>query len=51
MVAEGETHVLRVYHLDRGYEDLDGKLAAAGIDIRREPYEEFAAPPARPDPR
>lgn len=42
MVARGETHVLRVYHLDRGYEDLDGKLAAAGIRIRREQYDEFA---------
>lgn len=44
MVAEGETHVLRVYHLDRGYENLDGKLAAAGIRIRRKEYDEFAEP-------
>ncbi len=42
MVAEGETHVLRVYHLDRGYENLDGKLAGAGIGIGREEYDEFA---------
>lgn len=42
MVARGETHVLRVYHLDRGYENLDGKLSAAGIHIRREEYDEFA---------
>lgn len=41
LVAEGETHVLRVYHLDRGYENLAGKLADAGIPIRREQYEEF----------
>ena len=41
LVARGETHVLRVYHLDRGYENLEGKLSAAGIDIRREVYEEF----------
>ena len=41
MVARGETHVLRVYHLDRGYENLEGKLAAAGVPIRREEYEEF----------
>jgi UDP-N-acetylglucosamine 1-carboxyvinyltransferase len=40
MVADGETHVLRVYHLDRGYEDLEGKLAGAGIAIEREQYEE-----------
>lgn len=44
MVAEGETHVLRVYHLDRGYERLEEKLAAAGIAIRREAYDEFAVP-------
>ncbi len=44
MVAKGETHVLRVYHLDRGYEDLAGKLANAGIKIRREEYDEFAEP-------
>jgi UDP-N-acetylglucosamine 1-carboxyvinyltransferase len=44
MVARGETHVLRVYHLDRGYEDLEGKLARAGIQIRRERYDEFANP-------
>lgn len=42
LVAEGQTHVLRVYHLDRGYENLEGKLAAAGIPIHREEYDEFA---------
>ena len=41
MVAEGTTHVLRVYHLDRGYEHLEEKLQEAGIDIHREEYEEF----------
>jgi UDP-N-acetylglucosamine 1-carboxyvinyltransferase len=35
MVADGETEVLRVYHLDRGYEDLEEKLNAAGADISR----------------
>ncbi len=40
MVAEGETHVLRVYHLDRGYERLEQKLAAANIAIHREQYTE-----------
>jgi UDP-N-acetylglucosamine 1-carboxyvinyltransferase len=40
MVAEGETHVLRVYHLDRGYERLESKLAAANIAIHREQYVE-----------
>ena len=40
LVAEGETHVLRVYHLDRGYERLEHKLAGAGIAIRREEHQE-----------
>ncbi len=44
MIANGTTHVLRVYHLDRGYEDLEGKLRRAGIDIHREEYEEFEEP-------
>ncbi len=43
MVADGQTDVLRVYHLDRGYEDLEGKLSKAGIAIEREAYEEFAS--------
>jgi UDP-N-acetylglucosamine 1-carboxyvinyltransferase len=40
LVAQGKTHVLRVYHLDRGYEDLEGKLADAGAQIHRETYDE-----------
>ncbi len=40
MIAEGETHVLRVYHLDRGYERLEHKLSAANIAIHREQYQE-----------
>ncbi len=44
MVAEGETHVLRIYHLDRGYERLEQKLCAAGADIRRVSYDEWADP-------
>ena len=35
LVAEGETTVNRVYHLDRGYESLDRKLVQCGADIRR----------------
>jgi UDP-N-acetylglucosamine 1-carboxyvinyltransferase len=35
LVAEGETVVRRVYHLDRGYERIERKLAAAGADIER----------------
>ena len=44
MVAEGTTHVGRIYHLDRGYECLEDKLSAAGIDIRREKYDDFEPP-------
>jgi UDP-N-acetylglucosamine 1-carboxyvinyltransferase len=33
--AEGTTVIQRVYHLDRGYESLEKKLAALGADIRR----------------
>ncbi|RTZ97769.1 MAG: UDP-N-acetylglucosamine 1-carboxyvinyltransferase [Deltaproteobacteria bacterium] len=36
LVATGETVVNRVYHLDRGYDALDKKLAGLGADIRRE---------------
>ncbi|EKE78240.1 UDP-N-acetylglucosamine 1-carboxyvinyltransferase [Oceanibaculum indicum] len=35
LVADGETIVNRVYHLDRGYERLEEKLAACGADIAR----------------
>ncbi len=35
LAAEGETHISRVYHLDRGYERIDQKLIAAGATIRR----------------
>jgi UDP-N-acetylglucosamine 1-carboxyvinyltransferase len=35
LAAQGETVVNRVYHLDRGYERLEEKLAAVGADIER----------------
>ena len=35
LVAEGETLVSRVYHLDRGYERVEEKLSACGADIER----------------
>jgi len=35
MVAENTTEVLRVYHLDRGYENLEHKLNAVGAKIKR----------------
>ncbi len=35
LVADGETVVRRVYHLDRGYERIERKLQAVGADIQR----------------
>jgi UDP-N-acetylglucosamine 1-carboxyvinyltransferase len=35
LAAKGETIISRVYHLDRGYERLEDKLAACGADIER----------------
>ncbi|MCB2092969.1 MAG: UDP-N-acetylglucosamine 1-carboxyvinyltransferase [Rhodobacteraceae bacterium] len=35
LAAEGETVVSRVYHLDRGYERVEGKLSACGARIER----------------
>ncbi len=35
LVARGETVIDRVYHIDRGYEKIEGKLAAVGAQIRR----------------
>ncbi|WP_424812763.1 UDP-N-acetylglucosamine 1-carboxyvinyltransferase [Roseococcus sp. YIM B11640] len=37
LAAEGETIVNRVYHLDRGYEHVEQKLAAVGAEIERLP--------------
>jgi UDP-N-acetylglucosamine 1-carboxyvinyltransferase len=36
LAARGETVIDRVYHIDRGYERIEAKLAAAGAQIRRE---------------
>lgn len=35
MVAKGETVIDRVYHIDRGYENIEGKLSGAGAKISR----------------
>jgi UDP-N-acetylglucosamine 1-carboxyvinyltransferase len=35
LIADGETVIDRIYHLDRGYESIEGKLAALGARIRR----------------
>src|SRR5579884_1566399 len=37
LVAENTTEVSRVYHLDRGYEEVDAKLRSLGADIERVP--------------
>jgi len=36
LVAEGQTEVLRVYHLDRGYERIERKLSKVGAQIERQ---------------
>lgn len=41
LVAEGTTEVLRVYHLDRGYEAIEKKLQALGAEIERVAGEEY----------
>jgi UDP-N-acetylglucosamine 1-carboxyvinyltransferase len=35
LVADGETIIDRVYHIDRGYERIEEKLRAVGAQIRR----------------
>lgn len=35
LVANGETNIHRIYHLDRGYEDLEGKLNKIGANVQR----------------
>jgi UDP-N-acetylglucosamine 1-carboxyvinyltransferase len=35
LIAKGETIIDRVYHMDRGYEKIEQKLAAAGANIER----------------
>lgn len=36
LVAKGETTIGRIYHLDRGYENLEGKLSSLGAEILRQ---------------
>lgn len=44
LVAEGETVVDRIYHIDRGYECIEEKLAQLGARIRRVPGSQAKAP-------
>jgi UDP-N-acetylglucosamine 1-carboxyvinyltransferase len=46
LVAEGETHVRRVYHIDRGYEGFEKKLISLGAVIKRVEDDAPEAPPA-----
>ncbi len=39
LVAKGETEIRRIYHLERGYENMDDKLIKLGAEIRREKEE------------
>ena len=35
LVADGETHISRIYHLDRGYEAIEQKLGGLGANVTR----------------
>jgi UDP-N-acetylglucosamine 1-carboxyvinyltransferase len=35
LVANGQTVIERIYHLDRGYENLEDKLNALGANVKR----------------
>ncbi|HNR92843.1 MAG TPA: UDP-N-acetylglucosamine 1-carboxyvinyltransferase, partial [Dokdonella sp.] len=37
LVASGETQIDRIYHIDRGYENIEEKLGSLGARIRRLP--------------
>lgn len=41
LAAEGTTEVLRVYHLDRGYQRIEEKLKSLGADIKRVESKEY----------
>lgn len=43
LAAEGESEITGVHHIDRGYVDIAGRLAALGADIRRDPADTGAA--------
>jgi UDP-N-acetylglucosamine 1-carboxyvinyltransferase len=41
LIADGASEVLRVYHIDRGYEDIEKKFGQLGAMIERVKTEEF----------
>src|SRR5690606_33037381 len=48
LVARGETIIDRIYHIDRGYDCIEEKLAQIGAQIRRVPHHLVARRPAIP---
>lgn len=42
LAAHGETEITRLYHIDRGYEQIDDKLSMIGAAVERVSYEEEA---------
>lgn len=44
LIAEGETEIHDIYHIDRGYSSLIDKLRGLGAEIRRETLEEKTIP-------
>ncbi len=46
LAAHGETELLRLYHLDRGYERLEAKLQALGADVQRQPDDQRLSRPS-----
>src|SRR6266498_2818241 len=42
LAADGQTEIFDLYHVDRGYQDFDGCLAALGAEVRREPEPSFS---------
>jgi len=37
LAADGTSEISNVYHIDRGYQDMDGRLAVLGAEVHREP--------------
>jgi UDP-N-acetylglucosamine 1-carboxyvinyltransferase len=50
LVADGQTHIDRVYHIDRGYENIEEKLRQLGARIRRISAKGTTAQSAQPAP-
>jgi UDP-N-acetylglucosamine 1-carboxyvinyltransferase len=42
LAADGTTEIYDLYHVDRGYQDFDGRLVALGADVRREREPSFS---------